>query len=545
VVLGFRCAIARGRLCEASRRLPVGEDGLPAGRIMRRTLTVILASDVAGYSRLVAADEEDTVHRFQQAAAAFAERVIKYHGRVFNTAGDAILAKFDSAVDATRCAIDIQNANNAGNAAIAEERRLLFRIGIAIGDVMVAETGDLLGDGVNIAARLEGIAEPGGICISEEVRVHALSKMNLGAIDLGEQNLKNIPRPVRAFRLTTDPRKSPEPKPGRRLALGAPMVWAVSGLAVLIAAASAVLIGAQPPSSPPSSGSPVVVPAPSVQAALPPASAAQPTVLASADRVFEAASVPLVTDRVRTSLANYGQEPDFKAIAISRIGWGVASGAADLPSAERDALDRCKKRDPKGDCRIYAAGSDVVWRRTPLPGPADLHVEPLELPLVPADLVGIAGVRSVSAFEAYLNEKNHKAIAISEAGYSTMGDRPNQAEAIRLAVERCSDFSQAACLLLSVDGLLTIRIPRTYKAARPFTVAGDAEMSEADKERIGRIYSGKDWRALAKGGSSHWYAVSDAESEAAAVDRALEDCHKIDTECTLRAVGNFRVDKKP
>jgi hypothetical protein len=317
------------------------------------------------------------------------------------------------------------------------------------------------------------------------------------------------------------------------------MVWAMSGSAVLILAASAVFIGAQQPSSPPpSSGPPTLAQAPSAPAELP-----QPTALASADRAFDAGSVPLVTDRVRSSLSNYVQEPDFKAVAISRIGWGVASGAADLASAKREALDRCKKRDPKGDCRLYAAGSEVVWRRTPLPGPADLHVEPLELPLVPAELAGIPGVRSVSAFEAYLNEKNHKAMAISETGFSTMGDRPSQAEAIRLAVERCSDFSQAPCLLLSVDGFLTVRIPRAYQAARPYTVAGDTEISEADRQRIGQIYSGKDWRALAKGGASHWYAVKDAESEAAAVDRVLEDCRKVDPECTLRAIGNFRVDK--
>ena len=95
---------------------------------MRRTLTVILASDVAGYSRLVAEDEEDTVHRFQQAAIAFADQVSKHHGRVFNTAGDAILARFDSAVDATRCAIDIQDANNSGNVAVPEQRKLLWGI---------------------------------------------------------------------------------------------------------------------------------------------------------------------------------------------------------------------------------------------------------------------------------------------------------------------------------------------------------------------------------------------------------------------------------
>src|ERR1700689_1176218 len=143
--------------------------GSAEGREMRRKLAVILASDVAGYSRLVAADEEDTVRRFRKAAAAFCERVQKYRGRVFNTAGDAILAEFESAVDATRCAVDIQDANNAQNVAIEASRRLLFRIGIAIGDVLVSDNGDLLGDGVNIAARLEGIAEPGGICVSEDV----------------------------------------------------------------------------------------------------------------------------------------------------------------------------------------------------------------------------------------------------------------------------------------------------------------------------------------------------------------------------------------
>ena len=124
---------------------------------------------------------------------------------VFNTAGDAILAKFDSAVDAMRCAIDIQDANNAKNIEIAESERLLFRIGIAIGDVLVSEDGDLLGDAVNIAARLENLAEPGGICISDEVRAHVLNKIRFNVIDLGNQNLRNIPRAIRAFKVSSSP----------------------------------------------------------------------------------------------------------------------------------------------------------------------------------------------------------------------------------------------------------------------------------------------------------------------------------------------------
>jgi hypothetical protein len=264
--------------------------------------------------------------------------------------------------------------------------------------------------------------------------------------------------------------------------------------------------------------------------------------LAGAEPAFDAGNVPLVTDRVRASLVNYAQEPDFKAIAISRIGWGVAIGAADLAGAERDALDRCRKRDPKGDCRLYAAGGEVVWRRSPLPGSADLRDEPLDLPLVPAELATLMGGRALPALEAFLNEKNHKALAITEAGYSTMGDRPSQKEAIRLAVERCSDFARAACLLVAVDGFLTVRIPHGRPGARPYTLAGEAEMSDADKQRIGQIYSGKDWRALVKGGASHWYAVKDQESESAAVDAALAACRQVEPDCKLRAIGNFRVD---
>jgi len=487
---------------------------------MRRRLTVILASDVAGYSRLVAADEEDTVHRFQIAATAFADLVKTHRGRVFNTAGDAILAEFESAVDATRCAIDIQAANNAQNVSMQAERKLLFRIGIAIGDVLVAETGDLLGDAVNIAARLEGIAEPGGICISDEVRVHVVDKIRPGVVDLGEQSLRNIPRPVRAFRLLPDRQdaQAPRAKPARRRAAWMPIVWLTSAVAVAAVAAAAVLI--QRPAS--------------------------PTVTSgNAEPAFDVAGIPLVTDRIRGGLSNYLQEPDFKAIALSRIGWGMASGAQDAAGAERDALDRCKKRDQKGDCRIYAVGPKVVWRPSPLPLPADLRTELADLPLVPADIAGIKGVPAGPALEAYLKEDSHKALAVSETGYSSMGDRADKAEAIRLAVERCSDFAQAPCLLLSVDGLMTVKIPHAHKAVRPYTLAGETEMSDADKQRIARIYGGRDWRALAKGGSNGWYAVGDMESETAAADAVLKACHDVEPQCALRAIGNFRVDERP
>src|SRR5262249_47510338 len=129
--------------------------------------------------------------------------VKKYHGSIFNTAGDAILAKFDSAVDATRCAIDIQDANNASNGSLPDEKKLLFRIGIAIGDVLITETGDLLGAALNSAARLEGVAEPGGMCISDDVRAQVLNKIRINVVDLGDQNLRNLPRAIRVYKLVS------------------------------------------------------------------------------------------------------------------------------------------------------------------------------------------------------------------------------------------------------------------------------------------------------------------------------------------------------
>jgi class 3 adenylate cyclase len=508
---------------------------------MRRKLAVILASDVAGYSRLVAADEEDTVRRFRLAAAAFAERVQKYRGRVFNTAGDAILAEFESAVDASRCAIEIQDANNAQNAAVEASRRLQFRIGIAIGDVLVSDNGDLLGDGVNIAARLEGIAEVGGICISDDVKVHVSNKISAGFVDLGEQALKNIPRAIRAYRLGAADGSKPVPvaKSQRNPAPRLRLTGAVAAAVLLVATGAGIVVQQFSSSAP----APVAPPVPVSPPATFDTAGANP--VAPIDRRFDAAAVPLVLDRVRISLADYTRQPDFKAVAISRIGWGVSSGLADAAAAERDALDRCRKRDPNGDCRIYAAGDKVVWPLLPVLRRADFHPEPLDIPLQAADVAIVRGMPTAAGLDAFLKLGNHKALAVSgETGFSTIGDRADQAEAIRLPLERCSDFAKSLCLLMSVDGMLTVRIPRSYGTVRPYTLAGDAEMGESDRARIAEIYGGKDWRALAKGGSGRWYAVNGAETDAAAGDRAMQACHQAETQCQLRAVGNFRVDKR-
>lgn len=165
---------------------------------MNRKLTVILASDIAGYSRLVAEDEEETLRRFAVYRGVFEDLVAHSRGRVFNTAGDAILAEFPSAVDALRCAIDVQESLRTRNLAYPPSRQMSFRMGMTIGDV-VERNGDLLGDGVNVAARLQTLAPPGGICISKSVHEAVSNKLSASYSDMGLHSVKNIPNPVHVF----------------------------------------------------------------------------------------------------------------------------------------------------------------------------------------------------------------------------------------------------------------------------------------------------------------------------------------------------------
>ena len=178
---------------------------------MKRKIAAILAADIAGYSRLVAEDEEDTLTRLGSYREVFDDFIKRAGGRIFNTAGDSVLAEFTSAVEATRCAIDIQESLRTRNLGFQPSRQMLFRIGLSIGDVVERE-GDLLGDGVNIAARLEGLAEPGGICVSRSVYEQVANKLSVPFRDIGMQEVKNIPQPVHAFRVEMWSGDKPGPK---------------------------------------------------------------------------------------------------------------------------------------------------------------------------------------------------------------------------------------------------------------------------------------------------------------------------------------------
>src|SRR5438874_2882808 len=176
-----------------------------AGEKVERRQTAILAADVAGYSRLMGADEEGTLATLKMLRREVADPKIKEHrGRIVHTTGDGLLSEFASVVDAVRCAVEVQREMAARNAGVPAERRIDFRIGVNLGDIIIDEENDIFGDGVNVAARLEALAEPGGICVSRVVRDQVRDKLAIPFEDRGEQSVKNIARPVRVYALRSE-----------------------------------------------------------------------------------------------------------------------------------------------------------------------------------------------------------------------------------------------------------------------------------------------------------------------------------------------------
>jgi adenylate cyclase len=180
-----------------------------------RRLAAILAADVAGYSRLIGADEEGTLNRLRSIRADVIDpKITEHRGRIVKTTGDGLLVEFSSVVDALRCATQWQHGMDERNAAVSGDNRIEFRIGVHQGDIVV-ENDDIFGDGVNVAARLEALAEPGGICISRVVRDQIRDKFAYAFEDLGKQAVKNIARPVRVYTMSAESVASlPTAEPG-------------------------------------------------------------------------------------------------------------------------------------------------------------------------------------------------------------------------------------------------------------------------------------------------------------------------------------------
>jgi adenylate cyclase len=186
-----------------------------------RKLVAILASDVVGYSRLAGTDEDRTLARLRALRSDLIDPIIAVHnGRVVKRTGDGAIIEFRSVVDAVRCAIEVQNGMVERNAGLPPERRIEFRVGIHLGDVVEESDGDLMGDGVNIAARLEGIAKPGSICLSEQAYWQVKSRLDLAVNDLGATQLKNIAEPVHVYSLEVG-----KSAPAKLTGSAAPAAW--------------------------------------------------------------------------------------------------------------------------------------------------------------------------------------------------------------------------------------------------------------------------------------------------------------------------------
>ena len=201
-----------------------------------RKLAAILAADVVGFSRLTGADEDRTLARLRALRSDLIDPTIAVHkGRVVKRTGDGAIVEFRSVVDAVRCAIEVQSAMAERNSGVPEDQRIEFRIGVHLGDVVEEDDGDLMGDGVNIAARLEGVARPGAICLSEDAYRQVKSRLDMNVSDLGATALKNIAEPVRVYSVEVGkPRREPQaeadaPRPAHPVAAALAALIVVGG----------------------------------------------------------------------------------------------------------------------------------------------------------------------------------------------------------------------------------------------------------------------------------------------------------------------------
>ena len=542
---------------------------------MKRKIAAIFAADIAGYSRLVAEDEEETLRRLASYRLVTDDFIAKCGGRIFNTAGDAVLAEFPSAVEAVRCAIDIQESLRTRNMAYPPSRQMSFRIGITIGDV-VERDGDLLGDGVNIAARLEGLAEVGGICISRAVHEQVANKLSVQFADIGAQEVKNIPTPVHAYmvamRREDGTYSTPQVKKVAKAAAAPPnWMWPVAVTLICLAAigvggflyftkletAAPKVASASGPAGKDAS------PAPSPSAAPPAASApasdskpaavpAPPPLITAGER-FVAETVPFVSDRIRTVLSNeYVPAADYKALAvnINGINYFVA-GQPSEEGAKGAALEHCQKRvDAAGyprRCELYAVGNTTVYAhgKPPLPpSPWIRHDPAIEKPFVSKEAPLVRDAAKTRMENNYVPAKRTKSIAIGPGGqfFFNFGHDTIE-ESARQNLEACGAAAGVPCMIVAVDDAFVVPIPTSVKVIGFFKPADNSAIASGERGDVARKFAdaSSGWNVVAVGTAGRPGLGLNASSEQAAVNAALGDCARRDSDCHVIAIGPFAV----
>jgi adenylate cyclase len=520
---------------------------------MKRKIAAILAADVAGYSKLVAEDEEETLRRLASYRAVFDDFIARGSGRVFNTAGDAILAEFPSAVEAVRCAIDVQESLRTRNLAYPPSRQMSFRIGITIGDV-VERDGDLLGDGVNIAARLEGLAQPGGLCVSRTVYEQVSNKMSVQFADIGEQEVKNIPAPVHAYTLSLGSdgvAAAPVGAKQKAVAKTAPSsMWpiAITAASIAVVAIAAILyFTVLRPSGP----APTALSEPTTDVAAP--RAPPPPRIARQPEALVPETIPFISDRERAAIrAEYLPAPDHKALAISPARPGFITGQKDDETAKNAAMENCQRAvdavNSRARCELYAVGNTVVYGRGRPPMPPEPWIRrdpaiarPFDAKVIPL----INDNARASADTRYARARTPKALALSPHGaVSFYVAQSGLDEAVRRTLESCGSTAGVPCLLAALNDELIIPIPTSMKVVGLFHASGNSliapEARDEVAQRLANAASG--WSAVAVGAGGQPGLALNATSEQAAVDGALADCARRDRNCRVIAIGPFWVE---
>ncbi|MET4315089.1 adenylate/guanylate cyclase domain-containing protein [Bradyrhizobium sp. RT4b] len=549
---------------------------------MKRKIAAIFAADIAGYSRLVAEDEEETLRRLASYREVIDDFIAKANGRIFNTAGDAVLAEFPSAVDAVRCAIDIQESLRTRNMAYPPSRQMSFRIGITIGDV-VERNGDLLGDGVNIAARLEGLAEVGGICVSRAVHEQVANKLSVQFADIGAQEVKNIPTPVHAYmvamRREDGTYATPKlKKPASKLAAAPVWMWplvvaVVSVVAILVTGflyntklkqtVTAAVAPAATPSAAPAADAVAPSPMPTQMAKTPmapmsPAGAAMAPMPAPSPSAaplsgkLAADSVPFINERIRNYLAgDYSGSGDYKAFALNIGGFtGAALNQPTEEAARNMALEQCQKRADAAQsprrCELYAVGNDVVYThgKPPMPPqPWVRHDAMTERAFAPKDFPMVRDPAKVRLENMFVPAAKSRAIALGPGGqYFMVLGASSVDDSARRSLESCGAIAGMACLIVAVDDNFVVPIPTLLRITGFFHAASNASIAaDARAEVVRKLADGMGWNAVAVGTAGRPGLGLKAADEQTAVNSALADCAKRDSDCHVIAIGPFTV----
>jgi class 3 adenylate cyclase len=523
---------------------------------MKRKIAAIFAADIAGYSRLVAEDEEETLRRLASYRLVTDDFIAKGGGRIFNTAGDAVLAEFPSAVEAVRCAIDIQESLRTRNMAYPPSRQMAFRIGITIGDV-VERDGDLLGDGVNIAARLEGLAEVGGICISRAVHEQVANKLSVQFADIGAQEVKNIPTPVHAYmvamRREDGTYATPQvKKPAKAQGAAQPnWMWPVAVTVVSLAAigVGGFLYFTKLETSAPkaAASSSTASPAPAAKAAVP-----APPIAVSSEKLA-AASIPFISDKVRATLASdYAPAADFKAFALNIGGFNAFVTAQPSEEAAKSAaVEQCQKRADAAQsprkCELYAVGDTVVYApgRPPMPPlPWIRHDAATEQPFAAKSVPLTRDGGKTRLENIYAPARNHKALALGPGGALFFPIALDSVEeAVRRALESCGGIAGVPCMVVALNDNFVVPIPASLKITGFFKAAGNTTISADARDDVARRLSdaSSGWNAVAVGAAGRPGLGLQAATEQAAVNAALAECTRRDSACQVIAIGPFAV----